>query len=158
MAISLPVNVATNVTPAVIVNPSGNDTTYEQFKQSLGNFVYYVSQFYIESNNPSQIRGSFLYSNYDSNGNQNLQSIQNNIDPYQDQSALYVDTKEKNFIFDGRDFVRFNLLPNTTVQLSLYSNRVSNQFGLNASGENNFEALADMGARFDFFNKYKDVV
>ena len=110
MAISLPVNVATNVTPAVIVVPSGNDTTYEQYKQSLGNFVYYVSQFYVSSNNPSQIKGSFLYSNYDSNGNQNLQSIQNNIDPYQTQDALYVDTKEKNFIFDGRDFVRFNLL------------------------------------------------
>lgn len=158
MAISLPVNVGVNVTPAVIVVPSGNGTTYQQFKKSLGNFVYYVSKFYVQSDNPSQIRGSFLYSKYDSSGNQNLQSIQNNIDPYQTQDALYVDGKEKNLIFDGRDFVRFSLLPNTTVNITLYTNRIANQFGLNASGESNFEALADMGARFDFLTKYKDVV
>jgi len=158
MAISLPVNVATNVTPAVIVVPSGNDTTYQQFKQSLGNYIYNVSEFYVTSDNPSQIRGSFLYSNYDSNGNQNLQNIQNNLDPYQSQDALYVDTKDKSFIFDGRDFVRFNLLPNTTVQISLYTSRVSNQFQLNASGESNFEELSNKGTRFDFLDKYKDVV
>jgi hypothetical protein len=158
MAISLPVNIGVNVTPAVIVVPSGNNTTYQQFKQSLGNLVYYVSQYYVQSQNQSQIKGSFLYSKYDSSGNQNLQSIQSNIDPYQTQDALYVDTSEKNLIFDGRDFVRFNLLPNTIVQISLYSNRISNQFGLNANGESNFEALVDEGVRFDFLNKYKDVV
>ena len=105
------VTITTNTTPAISTTLLGS-TTYTQFKQSLGQYVYYVLRTYLYSSNATQIQNVFTYTKYDSNGNQNLQSIISAISPYQLESSIYLELQDKNLIIDGRDSVKFKMLPN----------------------------------------------
>lgn len=149
------VSVTQNTTPAISVTMSGN-TTYQQFKNSLGNFVYNIEQAYVYSENLEQIQGAFLFSKYDSSGVQKFETVPSTIDPYQSQNALYIDTKSKNIIFDGRDYVRFRLLPNTSLSIKLFSTRISNQDKM--SGVNNFQQLEESTSNANFFEDYNDFI
>jgi len=152
---SFNVNINTNTTPAVQINVQGG-TTYGQFKNSLGNFDYRVDTTYVVTDNLPQIQGNFRYLKYDVNGNQNLQTILSVIDPYQTFNSLFIDTSDKSLILDGRDYLRFNLLPNTNLQIKLYAERVSNQDKMNLTSQNNFKVLENAQAIPDFFEQYRD--
>jgi len=154
---SFSVTVISNTTPAIVVGLSGN-TTYAQFKNSLGDYVYNVEQTYLFSTIKQQIQLVFKYSKYDSDGNQNLQSILSVISPYQFQNSIYIDTSEKNFIIDGRDYVRFNMLPNSNLQLKIYCDRESVGDTLDLVGMNNFKELENASGDFDFFDQYVDIL
>ena len=66
--------ITNNTTPAISNKMTGN-TTYAQFKNSLGQYCYLVDQAYLFTDTLIQIQGNFTYSKYDSSGSQNLQSI-----------------------------------------------------------------------------------
>tara|TARA_R110000868_G_scaffold101361_4_gene279109 strand:+ start:13475 stop:13945 length:471 start_codon:yes stop_codon:yes gene_type:complete len=149
--------ITTNTTPAITNSLSGS-TTYTQFKNSLGQYDYFVKQIYLNTNNLVQIQGSFLYSKYDSDGKQNLQSVLSTISPYQRQKSIYINTEDKNLILDGRDFVRFKMQPNTSLQIKLYCDRVSNADTLDLNGMNNFKALENASDKYDFFDQYVDIL
>jgi hypothetical protein len=151
------VNIQTNTTPAISVGMSGN-TSYTQFKQSLGQYVYKVERIYLYSSNISQIQNVFLYMKYDSNGNQNFQNIISAISPYQDQSSIYLDLDDKNLIIDGRDAVTFKMLPNTSLQIKLYVYRISIGDTLDDMGINQFTEISDLIVDYDFFDDYKDML
>jgi len=152
---SFNVTINTNVTPAVQINVQGG-TTYGQFKNSLGDFDYKVDTTYLVTDNLQQIQGNFRYLKYDVNGNQNLQTILSTIDPYQTFNSLFIDTSDKSLVLDGRDYVRFNLLPNTNLQIKLYADRVSNQDQMNLISPNNFKVLENAQLIPNFFEQYRD--
>lgn len=149
--------ITTNTTPAIVNTMTGN-TTYTQFKNSLGQYDYLVDEIYLNTNNLVQIQGSFLYSRYDSDGRQNLQSVLSTISPYQTQNSIYINTEDKNLILDGRDYVRFKMQPNTLLQIKLYCERISNADTLDLIGMNNFKALEDATDKYDFFDQYVDIL
>lgn len=149
------VSITTNTTPAVSVTVTGN-TTYAQFKNSLGQFVYNISVVYLLSTILNQIKGLFNYSKYDSSGNQNLQSILSVISPYQKQSSIFIDTTEKNLKIDGRDFVRFNMLPNSNLQLKIFCERKATTDML--VSKDNFTAIEKRMDETDFFKEYNDFI
>ena len=146
-----------NSTPAISVTLTGG-VTYNQFKQSLGNYVYEVDQVYLYSQNLTQIQGAFLYSRYDSNGRQNAQSILSVLDPYQYATAIYIDTKDRSVVIDGRDTVQFVMQPNTTLQVKLFAERISNGDELDAKGSNNYKMLEKAEGYIGFFEQYRDFV
>lgn len=149
--------ITTNTTPAISNTMSGS-TTYAQFKNSLGQYVYFVNKVYLNTDTLAQIQGNFIYSKYDSSGNQNLQSVLSSIDPYQTQNSIYIQTQEKNLIIDGRDYVRFKMQPNTSLAIKLYCERISNADTLDLNGINNFKALEIATEKFNFFDQYKDIL
>ena len=149
--------ITTNTTPAISNTLSGS-TTYSQFKNSLGQYVYDINKVYLNTDTLVQIQGNFLYSKYDSGGNQNLQSVLSSIDPYQTQNSIYIETKEKNLVIDGRDFVRFKMQPFASLSIKLYCERISNADTLDAIGMNNFKALEDEFDKYNFFDQYKDIL
>jgi hypothetical protein len=149
--------ITTNTTPAIVNTMTGN-TTYTQFKNSLGQYDYLIDQIYLNTTNLVQIHGSFLYSRYDSDGRQNLQSVLSTISPYQTQNSIYINTEDKNLILDGRDYVKFKMQPNTTLQIKLYCDRISNADTLDLNGMNNFKALEDATDKYDFFDQYVDIL
>ena len=149
--------ITTNTTPAISNTLTGN-TTYTQFKNSLGQYVYEVDKVYLNTDTLVQIQGSFLYSKYDSDGKQNLQSILSTIDPYQSQNSIYIETKDKNLVIDGRDYVRFKMQPNTNLQIKLYCERISNADTLDLNGMNNFKAFENASDKYNFFDQYKDIL
>ena len=124
----------------------------------MGDFVYKVDQTYIFSTLLEQIQGNFGYSKYDSSGNQNLQTIISAISPYQSQSSLYIDTSEKNVIIDGRDYVRFRMYPNATLQIKLYCFRIASSDFLNKFDANNFKKFEESSGNINFFEQYIDVL
>jgi hypothetical protein len=146
-----------NSIPAISNTLTGT-TTYSQFKNSLGQYNYDVNKIYLNTDTLVQIQGNFQYSKYDSSGNQNLQSVLSTIDPFQSQNSIYIETKDKSLVIDGRDFFRFKMQPNTSLQIKLYSERISNADTLDANGINNFKALEYASDKYDFFDQYKDIL
>ena len=161
------VTIVNNTTPAVANTISGT-TTYSQFKNSLGNFVYYISRIYVYSPTLQQIQGNFRYTKYDVNGRQNTQTVISAIDPYQTISSLYIGTEDKTLVLNGQDFVRFNLLPNTSLSIKIYTTQleVANVDALTSSQKtsisggsllrDNFKALENAQGIQNFFEQYKD--
>lgn len=149
------VTVTSNTTPAISVTMTGT-TTYAQFKNSLGQFVYDVDNLYTSSSNQTQISNVLNYSKYDTNGNQDVQSVIPLIDPFQNQSSLFTNTKGKSLVIDGRDYLRFIMQPNTSLAMKFYAEKISNQDGL--LGADNFKELEYISDNFDFFNDYKEVI
>lgn len=144
-----------NTPPAIAITLTGN-TTYKQFKNSLGDFIYKINFIYLNSLNLNQINRGFKYMKYDSDGNQVFQTIISAIDPYQDQNAIYLDTKEKDLIVNGRNSASFNMLPNTILIFKLYIEKVTNQDEL--VGEDNFEFFQDVATDPNFFEEYQDYI
>ena len=136
---------------------SGN-VTYKEFKNSLGQFVYDVNQVYLFSSVQQQMAKVFNFSKYDSSGNQNLQSILSVISPYQYQNSIFLSTADNNVIIDGRGYFNFNMLPNTSLTLKLYANRISNQDSLNSFELDNFKKWELQEGKPDFYNNYKNFV
>lgn len=150
---SFAVNITNNTTPAITITMSGN-TTYAQFKNSLGNYNYYINKIYLFSTNQKQMNGNFKFMKYDSDGNQNYQTILSILDPYQFQNSIFINTKDKNLIIDGRDSTSFNMQPNSSLSLKLYVDRVTNQD--NMDEENNFTIFDEISGQPEFFDDYKD--
>ena len=154
---SFTVTINTNVPPAVSVTMTGN-ITYGQFKNSLGQFVYKVNKLYIFSPNQSQISQIYNYSKYDSDGNQNLQSVIPAVDPFQNQSSLFIELGERNIVIDGRDYVDTVLLPNSSLQMKLYVDKISSSDKLNKDSLSNFDKLENAEGDYGFFENYKNYV
>jgi hypothetical protein len=155
MAFSLPVSVAQDAPPALTVVPSGT-SSYQQFKNSLGIDTYWVKRIYFNTDNEQQIRGGFTYSHYNSAGQQQVETVTTTLDPYQAQSALYIDVSAKKIILDGRNYIRFPLLANTTVNVKLLAEKITGQAQL--GGLNNFQELENISPRMSFLEDYKDYV
>lgn len=154
---SFTVTINTNVPPAVSVTMTGN-ITYGQFKNSLGQFVYKVNKLYIFSPNQSQISQIYNYSKYDSDGNQNLQSVIPAVDPFQNQSSLFIELGERNIVIDGRDYVDTVLLPNSTLQMKFYVDKISSSDKLDKDSLSNFDKLENAEGDYGFFENYKNYV
>ena len=154
---SFSVNIVSNTTPAISVTLSGT-VTYQQFQNSLGDFVYEIDEAYLYSTNQRQIQSSFLYSKYDSNGDQNLQTVISAISPYQYQNSIYIDTREKNLILDGRDYIDFTMQPNTSLQIKLFCRRVAVVDPLDRDGINNFKDLENSEGASNFFEQYYEIL
>lgn len=149
------VTITSNTTPAISVSMTGS-TTYAQFKNSLVQFVYDVDNLYTFSSNQAQILNVYNYSKYDTNGNQDIQSVVPVLDPYQDQPSLFIKTKGKSLVVDGRDYLRFTMQPNTSLSMKLYAEKISNQDGL--IGNSNFDELERQSDNFDFFQEYNEQI
>ena len=154
---SFGVTVTTNTTPAISITISGT-TTYTQLKNSLGQFVYNIFFVYLFSSILNQIKGIFNYSKYDSSGNQNLQSILSVISPYQYQPSIYIDTSKKNLILDGKDYVRFNMLPNSNLAIKLYCDRFATTDILDSQTINNFVEVQRNMNDTNYFDEYVDIL
>jgi hypothetical protein len=151
------VTITTNTTPAVALTMTGN-TTYQQFKNSLGQFVYNVKTAYIYSINQTQVQGIFNYTLYDVNGNKKTETIVSQFDPYQYIPSLFIDTKNRSIILNGSDYIRFNLLPNTNLTVKIFAERLDNQKGLDKYSPNNFKKYENVSGNINFFEQYKDFI
>lgn len=154
---SFTVTINTNVPPAVSVNMSGT-VTYGQFKNSLGQFVYEVNELYLFTPTQGQISQLYKYSKYDTNGNQNLQSVVPAISPYQFETSLFLNLKDRNIVIDGRDYVDTILLPNSSLQMKLYVDKKSSSDILNGINPSNFDKLESAEGDYGFFENYKNYV
>ncbi len=162
---SFSVNIATNTTPAVVNTLSGT-TSYAQFKNSLGSFVYYIRKIYIFSTNLQQIQGNFRYTKYDVNGRRNTETVISAIDPNQSSNSLFIETTDKSLVLDGQEFVRFALLPNTSLSIKIYCTQLEVGMANNLLGftdmkggnalKDNFKALEFAQGIQNYFEQYKE--
>ena len=111
----------------VVTVLSTDGTSYETILNSMGSFVYGVSEMYIKAENNDQILEAFKFNRYDVNGT--LESFVDapTIDPYQYQSSVFVPLVKDNVVLDGRTNLNFTILPNESVSLILYTNQMSNR-------------------------------
>lgn len=144
-------NIINHTLPAISVNSDSN-VTYAQIKNSLGQQVYKVEEFYLYSTNFPQLIGLINYNIYDVSGNQDITNIVTTTDPYQGVNSLFVDLtqREKPVILNGNSNFSTTILPNTYLQFQLYNRRITNSFGMNLF---NFKELEKI-TKTNFFNNY----
>jgi hypothetical protein len=115
--------------PNGVVTISSNDATpYFVIQNSMGSFLYGITEIYIQSNAPDQLLQVLNFRSYDSNGD--IKSFINTttIDPYQYQNSLFVKPISNDIVLNGRTSVNFNMLPSENVNFVFYVNQMSNSY------------------------------
>lgn len=111
----------------VVTVVSADSTSYQTILNSMGSFVYGISEMYIKANQNSQLLESYKFNRYNVDGNLESFIDAPTIDPYQYQSSVFFDMKEQNVVLDGRTNLNFTVLPNESVFLILYTNQMANR-------------------------------
>ena len=142
-----------NTTPAVTI--VGGNISYDEIRRSLGDYVYYVKRVYMFSTNIKQINGVVSYQIYDVNGKQSIQSLTPTVDPYQAQNSLFYDIDEKDVILNGQSSFAFNLLPNVTLKLEFFANRLAKKDALDLITPSNFKTLESAMGNYTFFEDWQ---
>jgi hypothetical protein len=149
----MPIFIPTITTfPNGVVTVASNDNTpYSSIIQSMGSFVYGISEMYLKANSNSQILQSYQFSRYDVNGTLESYVDVPTIDPYQFQSSLFLKLTKDNVILDGRTNLDFDLLPSETLYIILYTSQLANRDLIPRTNffNNDF---------FNLFNDYKDEI
>jgi hypothetical protein len=138
--------------PNGVVTVASNDTTpYSSIVQSMGSFMYEISEMYLSANDNSQILQSYQFSTYDANGT--LQSFVDvpTIDPYQFQSSLFFKLAKDNVVLNGRTSLDFDVLPSESLYIIMYTKQLANRDLVPSTNFFNIDF-------FNLFNDYKDEI
>ena len=135
-----------------VVTVSSTDATpYFAIINSMGSFIYGVTEMYLKANSNSQILQNYQFNRYDVNGT--LESFVDipTIDPYQFQSSLFLKLVRDNVFFDGRTNLDFTLLPSETLYIIFYTSQLANRDLVPKTNffNNDF---------FNLFNDYQDEI
>lgn len=143
----------TTYTNNVVSVVSLDSTPYYMIQNSMGSFIYGITELYLKSNNNSQILQSYKFNRYDVNGT--LQSFFEipTIDPYQYQVSLFAKMQRENVYLDGRTNLTFTLLPNETLFLILYTDQIANRDFVPTT---NFFNDDFFNKKYDVLNDYQD--
>ena len=142
-----------NTTPAVTI--VGGNISYDEIRRSLGDYVYYVKRVYLFSTNIKQINCVVSYQIYDVNGKQSIQSLTPTVDPYQTQNSLFYDIDGKDVILNGQSSLAFDLLPNVTLKLEFFTNRLAKKDALDLITPSNFKTLESAMGIYTFFEDWQ---
>lgn len=136
----LPSNLNTNVTVSptitalliptlqveipVTVEGVGN-LTYNTVQESISTNNYLANFIFAQSTNCNQVGQVFTYLEQDIAGNATVTALPFTIDPYQSQCSIYYHTPESSIIFSGESSLNFTMLPQTTLDLKVFSSSAS---------------------------------
>lgn len=135
----------------VVTVISTDATPYSTIVQSMGSFVYGVSEMYLKANSNSQILQSYQFNRYDVNGTLESYVDVPTIDPYQFQSSLFLKLARENVVLDGRTNLDFTLQPSESLYIIFYTKQLANRDLVPRTNffNNDF---------FNLFNDYKDEI
>ena len=134
--------------------------TYNEFLQSLGQYVYQIRKYYISSVNNSikQLLEPVYYEISDANGSQQAQVMVHHVDPYQASSSFIADCDGRGFFLDGNSSFSLNLLAGQQITLSLFTNETAIIDDIDKYGKSNFEKYQDTLKQLDLYKDYTDTL
>jgi hypothetical protein len=144
------VNVVNHVQAAISVSIAdagqGVDNapvSYDQVRQSFGIANYDVKEFFLYATDYAQLTGVINYNQFTSDGNSRSVNVVNAIDPYQNTTTLKVDLSKLPIpiILDGFSNFSSNILPNSSLQINLKTERITNSYGFNLT---NFQTINEL--------------
>jgi hypothetical protein len=135
----------------VVTVISTDATPYSTIIQSMGSFVYGVSEMYLKANSNNQILQSYQFNRYDVNGTLESYVDVPTIDPYQFQTSLFLKLAKDNVVLDGRTNLDFTLQPSESLYIIFYTSQLANRDLVPRTNffNNDF---------FNLFNDYKDEI
>lgn len=104
---------------------TGTQLTYEQITTSISTNNYTTNFFYAQSVNCNQVGQVFTYNDSDIAGNGTVNALPFTLDPYQKQCAVYYYPPENLVTFNGTSSLNFTMLPDTTLNLKVFSSSTS---------------------------------
>jgi hypothetical protein len=142
----LPSVTSTALVPMVSAVPPSSSIstptiTYNQLMNSLGTYDYGSEFLYLSSTTFKQISQPFFYTHFNAAGNQVSSYLAFAIDPYQQQSSIYYETRSDEVIFDGFASLTFVLYAQEIVYFKMFALVEYMGGDLEQYGDNNFEAL-----------------
>jgi hypothetical protein len=149
----MPIYIPTVTTYAngVVAVASTDTTSYSTILNSMGSFVYGVSEMYLKANSNNQILQSYQFNRYDVNGTLESYVDVPTIDPYQFQTSLFLKLSKDNVMLDGRTNLDFALQPSETLYIIFYTTQIANR---DLAPKTNFFN----NDFFNLFNDYKDEI
>ena len=150
-------NIPTTITPVVTVlsTPAleaivpidvntGTQLTYQQITQSIATNNYSTNFFYAQSASCNQIGQVFTYNDSDIAGNGTVTALPFTVDPYQRQCSVYYYPPENLVAFNGTSSLNFTMLPETTLNLKVFSSSTSSSQILDEITGNKTNAFAEV--------------
>ena len=104
---------------------TGTQLTYQQVTESISTNNYNTNFFYAQSVNCNQVGQVFTYIDTDIAGNGTVNALPFTLDPYQAQCAVYYYPPENLVTFNGTSSLNFTMLPDTTLNLKVFSSTTS---------------------------------
>jgi len=104
---------------------TGTQLTYQQVTESITTNNYSTNFFYAQSASCNQIGQVFTYNDSDIAGNGTVTALPFTIDPYQRQCSVYYYPPENLISFNGTSSLNFTMLPDTTLNLKVFSSSTS---------------------------------
>jgi hypothetical protein len=122
--------ITTLTTPAIqaiipIDVSTGTQLTYEQITESISTNNYGSNFFYAQSANCAQVSQVNTYIDSDIAGNGTVIALPFTLDPYQAQCVVYYYPPENLVTFNGTSSLNFTMLPDTTLNLKVFSSSTS---------------------------------
>ncbi len=147
-----------NATPAVSI--SSSTVSYDQIRQSLGDYCYFVDDIYFNSTLLNQLKQVYQFQIYDVNGNKKFESFTPSPDPYQYQKSIFYKSKdlETPLILNGQSNFNFTLDPNVTLQVIFFCERIAKRDALDLINPSNFLELESAMGRYKFFDKWQKTI
>jgi hypothetical protein len=102
-------------------------TTYEEFVNSMGSFLYEIKGMYLQADTPEQLLQPIAFSEFDSNGNVQDYTQIVTINPYQYQNSSFFNLTKDNVILNGRTSLALDILPNEQISVVFYANQIANR-------------------------------
>lgn len=118
--------------------------TYEEFLNSLGRDFYRWKAFYLLATSFNQLQEFLNYKITDANGNEYVEKINVEIDPYQRQKAYAKDVSDRKIILNGLSSLSFNIGPLESVMIDMCMDSVKITQVMNYFSKSNYKRADDM--------------
>ena len=137
----------------VVTISSLDSTTYASILESLGSKQYIMTDVYIQAGSVPQMLEPIGFFKYDSNGDIRDNKVIPIVDPNQDQLAINIDFKSKDYILDGKLYIDYTI--RASEQVSFYIGNITAGNDDFLPVDPNFDAdfLKTYGFFEDFNNK-----
>jgi hypothetical protein len=134
--------------------------TYNQLRNSLGNHNYNVDNIYIYAQDYNQLSGSIYYNIFDGNGNVTNYSVISALDPYQNTTAINIDTTKMPVpvVFNGNSSVSAIIQANEYLQITFSTKRVTQSFGMNLINFADMNKLTNSNFFENYGSSIKDIM
>lgn len=119
-------SVTTTFPNGVFTITSNTGTPYPLIQESMGSYQYRIDEMYLQSNTAQQLLQPLSFRSYDVNGTISKIIDVLTVNPYQNQSSLFVKPISNNFVLDGRTSINFNLLATENINFIFYVTEQSN--------------------------------
>ena len=144
-------------TPGISASMPGT-LTYQEFIQSLGQYAYWIKQYYLGAGSSQQLLQPMYYTHNDATGESTSEVMINALDPYQAESTIVMDMRDRSLILDGNSSISFTLMQGQQLLISMLVRQEALFGEINNISPSNYSRADDELGQLELYKDYTDTL